>query len=440
MKRTPSPRRPLSAASFPLLTALATLTTLATLATLAPVAGIAQELPRIAPEEAGFEADRLSRIEEVLHDYVSQGELPGAVVAVLRNGAVVYEQAVGYSDVETGAPLTTDAVFRIASQSKAVVSVAVMMLQDEGALLITDPVGKYLPAFAQTTVAVPGEDGAYKVVPADRAVTIRDLLTHTAGISYGYGPGGDRWQEADITGWYFAHRDEPVRETVDRMAALPFQAQPGDRFVYGYGTDILGALVEEVSGLSLDRFLATRLFEPLDMRDTHFYLPPGKEARLAAVHGHDSAGKLIRSPEGPGMDTQGQYVNGPRASYSGGAGLLSTARDYARFLQMMLNGGSLGDARILSPASVALMTANHIGDLLGPGSGFGLGFEVRLDLGAAGQPGSVGDYGWGGAYHTTYWVDPAEQLVVVYFTQLRSVRPPDDHAKLRALVYGALSR
>ena len=410
------------------------------LATLGPIAGVAQELPRTTPEDAGFAEGRLELIEEILRGYVMEGELPGAVVAVLRNGAVVYEEAVGYSDVETGVPLMTDAVFRIASQTKAVVSVAVMMLQDEGALLISDPVGKHLPAFAQTTVAVPDENSGYEVVPANRPITIRDLLTHTAGISYGYGPGGDRWQEADITGWYFAHRDEPVRATVDRMAALPFQAQPGDGFVYGYATDILGALVEEVSGLPLDRFLSTRLFEPLDMRDTHFYLPPDKEDRLAAVHGHDAAGKLIRAPEGPGMNTQGQYVNGPRMSYSGGAGLLSTARDYARFLQMMLNGGNLGDARILSPASVALMTANHVGDLLGPGSGFGLGFQVRRDLGAAGQPGSVGDYGWGGAYHTTYWVDPAEQLVVVYFTQLRGPRQPDDHAKLRALVYGALSK
>ncbi len=410
------------------------------LATLGPIAAVAQELPRTTPEDAGFAHGRLELIEEILRGYVMEGELPGAVVAVLRNGAVVYEEAVGYRDIETGVPLMTDAVFRIASQTKAVVSVAVMMLQDEGALLISDPVGKHLPAFAQTTVAVPDENSGYEVVPANRPITIRDLLTHTAGISYGYGPGGDRWQEADITGWYFAHRDEPVRATVDRMAALPFQAQPGDGFVYGYATDILGALVEEVSGLPLDRFLSTRLFEPLDMRDTHFYLPPDKEDRLAAVHGHDAAGKLIRAPEGPGMNTQGQYVNGPRMSYSGGAGLLSTARDYARFLQMMLNGGNLGDARILSPASVALMTANHVGDLLGPGSGFGLGFQVRRDLGAASQPGSVGDYGWGGAYHTTYWVDPAEELVVVYFTQLRGPRQPDDHAKLRALVYGALSK
>ena len=408
------------------------------LAALAPLAASAQELPRVAPADAGFAPERLERLGAVLEDYVADGSLPGAVVFVLRDGAVVYEHAVGYSDAAAGTPLATDAIFRIASQTKAIVSVAVMMLQEDGALLIGDPLGKHLPAFATTTVAVAREDAGYDVVPTDRPVTIRDLLTHTAGISYGYGPGGDRWEEAGITGWYFADRDEPVRATVDRMAALPFQAQPGQAFVYGYSTDILGALVEEVSGQTLDGFLRSRMFEPLDMRDTHFYLPPGKEDRLATVHGHNAEGGLIRSPEGPGMNTQGQYVTGPRQSFSGGAGLLSTARDYARFLQMMLNGGSLGDARILSPASVALMTANHVGDLMGSGSGFGLGFQIRRDLGAAGQPGSVGDYGWGGAYHTTYWVDPAERMVVVYFTQLRSFRPVDDHAKLRAILYGAL--
>ena len=374
-----------------------------------------------------------------MHEYVADGSIPGAVTAILRDGAVVYEEAAGYGDVGGGTSLEADAIFRIASQTKAVVSVAVMMLQEDGALLISDPLGKHLPAFATTTVAVMNDGGGYDVVPADRPVTIRDLLTHTAGVGYGYGPGGDLWSEAGITGWYFAHRDEPVRATVDRMAALPFQAQPGTYFVYGYSTDILGALVEEVSGLALDEFLRARIFEPLGMRDTHFYLPPDKTNRLATVYNHDALGNLVRAPDGPGMDTQGQYVDGPRASFSGGAGLLSTARDYARFLQMTLGGGALGDARILSPASVALMTANHVGDLMGNGGGFGLGFQVRLDLGTAGQPGSVGDYGWGGAYHTTYWVDPVERLVVVYFTQLRSTMPVDDHAKLRALVYGALS-
>ena len=410
----------------------------ATLTAAVPTA--AQELPRVDPADAGFVPERLERIGALLEDYAENGSIPGAVVAVLRDGAVVYEAAVGHRDLESGDRMRTDAIFRIASQTKAVVSVAVMILQEDGALLISDPVARYLPAFARTTVAVPkAEGGAYDVVGANRRITIRDLLTHTAGIAYGNGPGGDQWREAGITGWYFAHREEPVRATVDRMAALPFQAQPGSRFVYGYATDILGALVEEVSGTSLAEFLHRRIFEPLGMEDTFFYLPRDRTGRLATVYGHDGEGKLLRSPDGAGMNAQGQYVSGPRMSYSGGAGLLSTARDYARFLQMMLEGGTLGDARILSPASVALMTSNHVGDLLGNGVGFGLGFQVRLDLGAAGVPGSLGDYGWGGAYHTTYWVDPAERLVVVYFTQLRGARPVDDHGKLRALVYGALS-
>ena len=405
----------------------------------APPAGTTPELPRAAPDDAGFAPGRLDRVTAFMQEYVADGRIAGAVTHLLRDGAVVYEEAAGYSDVGEGTSLEVDAIFRIASQTKAVVSTAVMMLQDDGALLISDPLGKYLPAFTETTVAVANGEGGYDIVPADRPVTIRDLLTHTAGVGYGYGPGGDLWSEAGITGWYFAHRDEPVRATVDRMAALPFQAQPGSRFVYGYATDILGALVEEVSGLSLDEFLTTRIFEPLDMRDTHFYLPPAKARRLATVYRHDAEGNLVRAPDGPGMTTQGQYVEGPRTSFSGGAGLLSTARDYARFLQMTLNGGALGGARVLSPASVALMTANHVGDLLGNGAGFGLGFQIRLDLGASGQPGSVGDYGWGGAYHTVYWVDPAERLVVVYFTQLLTPMPIDDHARLRALVYGALA-
>ena len=401
-------------------------------------AALAQELPRRAPEEAGFAPGRLERVGRLLDDYVAQGRLPGAVVAVLRDGALAYEHTAGFADLEAGRPLAPDAIFRIASQTKAVVSVAVMMLQEDGALLISDPVGAYLPAFERTTVTERGPGEVEEVVAAERAITIRDLLTHTAGIGYGSGPGGASWAEAGITGWYFAHRTEPVGATVDRMASLPFQAQPGERFVYGYNTDILGALVEEVSGQTLDDFLRSRIFEPLDMRDTHFYLPPRKRGRLATVYNQVAPGRLARAPEGAGMRTQGQYVEGPRVSFSGGAGLLSTARDYARFLQMMLDGGTLGEVRILSPASVALMTSNHVGDLYSAGMGFGLGFGVRLDLGQAGQPGSVGDYGWGGAYHTTYWVDPAERLVVVYFTQVIPASGLDDHQKLRALVYGAL--
>ena len=224
------------------------------------------------------------------------------------------------------------------------------------------------------------------------------------------------------------------------MPALPFQAQPGEAFVYGYNTDILGAVIEAVSGRSLDACLRERILDPLEMHDTHFYLPPAKRDRLATVYSLRGGMPLERAPDGPGMQTQGEYVDGPRVSYSGGAGLLSTARDYARFLQMLLNGGELNGTRILSPATVSLMTENHSGDLYGaPGLGFGLGFAVRLDVGAAGEPGSEGDFRWGGAYHSTYWVDPEEELVVVYLTQVIPAQGLDDHRRLRALVYAAIT-
>jgi CubicO group peptidase (beta-lactamase class C family) len=382
-------------------------------------------------------AQRLDRLTETLDRYVDQGMLPGGVALVARHGRVAYLHAFGMRDREANAPMPEQAIFRIASQSKAVISVGIMMLQEEGLLLISDPLSKYLPAFAHTTVAVAREGGGYDVVDATRQVTLRDLLTHTSGVGYGGGVGSDRWEAAGIQGWYFGHRSEPIRATVDRMAALPFEAQPGERYVYGYSTDILGAVIEEVSGVSLDVFIRERILDPLGMIDTHFYLPREEAGRLATVYSL-SSGTLTRAPDGPGMEAQGQYVDGPRTSFSGGAGLLSTASDYARFLQMLLNGGELDGYRILSPKSVELMTVNHVGDLYGVGRGFGLGFSIALDLGERGEIGSVGDFGWGGAYHSSYWVDPAEDLVVVYFTQVIPATGLDDHGKLRALVYQAI--
>ncbi|WP_420635882.1 serine hydrolase domain-containing protein [Candidatus Palauibacter sp.] len=396
---------------------------------------------RGAPASTAVEngGGRLERLSESLETYVEEGRLAGAVALVAHGGETSYLQAVGQRDIAAGDPMETDDIFRIASQSKAIVSVAVMMLQEAGDLLISDPLGRYLPEYLETTVAVADGAGGYEIVPASRPITIRDLLTHTAGIGYGGGPGAELWADAGIQGWYFAHRDEPIRETVRRMAALPMDAQPGERFVYGYSTDILGALVEDVSGEPLDAFLRTRIFEPLGMVDTHFYLPEEKRDRLSVVYSASADG-LAPAPDPGGMVGQGAYVDGPRTSFSGGAGLLSTARDYARFLQMMLNGGELDGARILSSKSVELMTVNHVGDRFGweSGGGFGLGFSVLRDLGARGTPGSVGEYGWGGAYHSTYWVDPDEDLVVVYFTQLIPTGDVDDHAKLRTLVYQAI--
>lgn len=399
----------------------------------------AQGLERVEPEAVGLSGQRLQRLTDALQGYVDEGQLSGAVALVARRGKVAYLEAVGQRDRESGAAMPEDAIFRIASQTKALVSVVVMMLQEEGRLLISDPVGRYLPEFRDTTVAVPRDRGGYDVVAADRSITIRDLLTHTAGIGYGTGVAADRWAEAEIQGWYFAHRDEPVRQTVARIAELPFDAQPGEQFVYGYNTDILGALVEEVTGQPLDVVIRTRLLEPLGMHDTHFYLPPAKAARLATVYSasdHD----LERAPDPGHMVGQGAYVNGPRKSFSGGAGLLSTAEDYATFLQMMLDGGAFDGAQILSSNTVALMTVDHLGDdvVYAAGAGFGLGFQTVDDLGARGLPGSVGEFGWGGAYHSTYWVDPLEDLVVVYFTQLIPAGGLDDQGKLRALIYQAI--
>jgi CubicO group peptidase (beta-lactamase class C family) len=392
----------------------------------------------VAPETVGMSSERLTRLTHTMNEYVADGRLPGAVVLLMRRGEIAYLEAFGDRDMESGDPQETDDIFRIASQSKAIVSAAVLMLQEEGKLDIHAPVSRFLPEFAETTVAVANDGGGYDVVPANRPVTARDLLTHTSGVGYGGGAGADRWAAAGIQGWYFAHREEPIRETVRRMAALPFPSQPGEGFVYGYSTDILGALVEEVSGLPLDVFLRTRIFEPLGMVDTHFYLPPDKADRLAVVYAGSTDGTLRRSPPSGGMGGQGLYVDGPRTSFSGGAGLLSTARDYARFLQAILNGGELDGQRILSPKTVELMTANHVGDMMGAASGFGLGFQVVRDLGARGTPGSLGEFSWGGAYHSTYWGDFTEDLVVVYFTQVAPAPGLDDHALLRNLVYQSI--
>lgn len=402
-------------------------------------AALAQVLAPTVPESVAVSSERLERLTATLQQYVDDGQLAGAVALVARHGRVVYHEALGMRDMESREGMQKDTIFRIASQTKALVSVAIIVLQEQGKLLISDDLSKYLPEFGATTVAVKQDDGGYEVEPSRRPITLRDLLTHTAGIDYGTGIAEDRWAKADIQGWYFAHRDETVRDTVSRMASLPFAAHPGERFVYGYNTDILGAVIERVSGQSLDAFLREAILEPLGMEDTHFYLPPNKVARLATVYSATDSG-LKRAPE-PGLGMgQGHYVKGPRVSLSGGAGLLSTAEDYARFLQMLLNGGSLDERRVLSRKSVELMTVDHLNGIpFRAGQGFGLGFSVVTDLGARGQPGSAGEFGWGGAYHSTYWVDPQEGLVVVYLTQLIPANGLDEHSKLRALVYQALA-
>ena len=398
----------------------------------------AEPLPRAKPEEVGLSSERLGRVTAVFQKYVDDGKLAGGVILIARKGKLAYLQPFGFRDREAKAAMRDDSVFRIASQSKALTSVAIMALQEQGKLTLVDPVGKFLPEFSETTVAVPRTAGGYDVVKANRPITIRDLLTHMAGLSYGEGIAADKWKAAGIQSWYFAARNEPVGATISRMAALPFDAQPGERWIYGYSIDVLGAIVEKASGKKLDEYIRSTITEPLKMADTAFFLPKAQRDRLTVVYSGDKT-PVARVPDGLEQDQQGAYVDGPRKSFSGGAGLLSTAGDYARFLQMLLNGGELDGVRILSRKSVELMTTDHIpGKSFRDGQGFGLGFSIVKDVGAFGAPSSVGEYSWGGAYHSKYWVDPREQMVVVYLTQLRPAPNDGDQDILRALIYQSI--
>jgi CubicO group peptidase (beta-lactamase class C family) len=397
----------------------------------------ATPLPGSSPEAVGMSATRLERLSETMRGYASEGRMAGSVVLVARRGKIAYFEAFGHRDLEARDPMRQDTVFRIASQTKALVSVAAMILMEEGKLALSDEVGRHIPEFAETTVFIPGDAGAGRTVEAARPITLRDLLTHTSGIGYGDGPAAGLWEAAKI-GPLFADFDTARADAVKRLASLPFDHQPGERWRYGYSTDVLGVVVERVSGMRLDEFLRTRICEPLGMRDTRFSLPAAQRGRLATVYSTAEQGPVTRAPDTGDGANQGRFVGGPFKKLSGGGGLLSTAGDYARFLQMLLNGGELDGVRLLSRKSVELMTTDHLAGLdYEPGTGFGLGFYVVLDNGARGIPGTNGEYGWGGAFHTAYWVDPREQLVVVYMTQLMPAAL-DDHEKLRALVYSSI--
>ncbi|ALN60778.1 beta-lactamase [Lysobacter enzymogenes] len=389
------------------------------------------------PAGTRIAAQRLARIDAALQRYIDDGRIAGAVALVLQDGKPVYQRAFGWSDKEAGRRMREDTVFRIASQTKALTSAAILMLAEEGRLSLDEPVARTIPAFAKTTVAVAGGEP----VAAKRRITVRDLLTHTAGISYGTDAAIKEAYRAQGLGpaagygWYTADKDEATCATMERLATLPFVAQPGERWVYGYNTDILGCVVERASGMALDEFVRTRIAEPLGLRDTRFFLPPAQRERLATVYASGDDGRAARAPDG--ARGQGHYVDGPRRNFAGGAGLLSTARDYARFLEALRRGGELDGVRILSPRSVRLMRSNQSGALYpDEGKGFGYGFEVTERYGANGLDGE-GAYGWAGAYGTLYRVDPQARLVMVLMIQLMPNRT-DIQSVFPTLVYQAL--
>jgi CubicO group peptidase (beta-lactamase class C family) len=396
----------------------------------------ATSIASTAVPAARLDKTRLSRLDGALQRYVDEGRIAGAVALVLKDGKPVYQHAVGWSDREAKRPMRQDTLFRIASQTKAITSTAVLMLVEEGKLTLEEPVSSKIPAFAHTTVI--DQDG--KTTPAKREITVQDLLTHTAGISYGTDARVAEAYRAKALGpaagwgWYTADKNEDTCTTMERLASLPFVAQPGEKWVYGYNTDILGCVVERASGMSLEAFIRTRITGPLGMKNTQFFLDPAQRERLAAVYASDKDGRAVRAPDG--SKGQGHYVDGPRRNFAGGAGLLSTAHDYARFLEALRRGGTLDGVRLLSPRSVQLMNHTQTTTYPAEGRGFGYGFETIERVGGNGLDG-VGAFGWGGAYGTTYRVDPESGLVLLLMIQ-QLPNATDIGAVFPTLVYQAL--
>lgn len=390
-----------------------------------------QSLPTAEPGEVGLGTDRLARLSAILRERIEAGQIPGAVVAIVRNDRLAYLEAFGKRDPAAPDAMRKDSLFRIYSMTKPIVSVAAMMLWEEGRLLLNDPVSKFIPGFANQKVMVE-RAGRVELVPADNAATVQDLLRHTSGLTYefrGTGPAQRAYMEAKVY-----RRNQTNTDQANTLGSLPLAYQPGTHWEYSRSTDVLGRVVEVASGQPLGQFLDSRILQPLGMTDTAFHAPTDKHSRLA--------GGFAKDPE-TGLDVSLLDVREPAKFESGGGGLVSTAMDYARFLQMMLNNGQLGDTRLLSRKTVELMTADHLGqikgsaDLLPPGYGFGLGFAVRLQPGISVMPGSTGQYFWGGAAGTSFWVDPAERLFAVLMIQAPG---PREYYRVmfRDLVYSAI--
>jgi CubicO group peptidase (beta-lactamase class C family) len=396
------------------------------------------QLTEADPSEASVSTERLARLDNVIQQYIDSGWIAGAIGFIARDSRVVYDKAFGYSDIENKTPLKKDDIFRIASQTKAITSVAAMMLFEEGKFLLDDPVSKYIPEFAHPSVIdkFNEKDSSFTTVPAIREVTVRDLLTHTSGIDYaGIGSANMRavYAKAEIPGG-FGSEGLILGDKMKALGRLPLVHQPGEKFTYGLNVDVLGYLVEIWSGMSLDQFFHTRIFEPLGMNDTYFYLPQDKASRLVRVTTENRERKLVNAPDG--------FVGYPLVKgtyYSGGAGLSSTIMDYARFLQMMLNNGEYNGKRLLARRTVELMTSNQIGDLMEGRNKFGLGFEVTTERGMTQLGISEGSFSWGGYFGTTYWADPKERIVALLFIQQSPLRHGEIQSKFKAMVYQALS-
>ncbi len=402
----------------------------------------------IHPETVGLSPERLARIRPVMQRFVDEGKFAGILTLIARHGQLAHVESVGQRNLATGQPLTSDTIFRIYSMTKPITSVALMMLYEAGELLLTDPVATFIPAFGDPQVFRGLGALEWRLEPA-RPITIRDLLTHTAGLSYGFFadlPIEARYQAIhNVTDFNqepsLYPTDLPMSELVEKWAQIPLAHQPGSRWRYSVATDVLGRVIEVISGQTLGEFFRTRIFEPLGMHDSGFRVPAHKVDRFAAMYTHEPGG--LREIDG----SSNSPFTRPRLLESGGGGLVSSAGDYWRFAQMLLNGGELAGERLLSRKTIELMRSNHIpaaqlplrnGDDIFAGEGFGLGFGVIIDPAASQLPWSLGSYYWGGAANTTFWIDPRENLIGLLMTQFMpsSTYPVND--LFRVLAYQAI--
>jgi len=410
--------------------------TLATLALLVPASAVA-DVKATRPESVGMSKERLARIAPVMRSYIDADLVPGTVTAIIRRGKLVHLETQGNMNAESAAPMQRDTIFRIASMTKPITSVALMMLWEEGRFQLRDPVSKFLPEFSDMRVSSTADASSQtgELSPAKRAMQIRDLLTHTAGLANSYrGSNIEHYQNT------MRRRPDDTLETfIKRLATLPLNYQPGEAWEYSIATDVVGRLVEVIAKQPLDEYMQQHIFDPLGMVDTKFYLGAERSTRLAAQYKPGKNNKIeLQDPAGK----DSRWVKGPKGLFRGAGGLVSTVDDYLRFQLMMLNGGVLEKTRLLAPATVSLMLENHTGDLPlwlpGPGMGFGLGYGVVVDRGAAATPLSLGSGYWGGAYCTLSWIDPEQELVGVLMTQVRPYTHLNIRQDFQNLVYQAI--
>jgi len=389
------------------------------------------------PESVGMSSDRLARIDNVVTHYLDKKRIPGAVCIIARHGKIVYHKNFGYRDIEAADTMQLDDIFRIASMTKAITSVAVMMLYEEGYFLLDEPISKYIPEFKNPIILkkVNEKDSTFGFYPAKKEITIRQLLNHTSGIGYGIFNKNLKilYDKAGIPDGGIVKTKATLEESVKALAKMPLLHEPGEKWVYGLNTDVLGYFIEVISGQRLDVFFKDRIFEPIGMTDIYFSIPDDKTDRFVTLY-EDSKDYDLRKSE----NEQYNYALESNISYlSGGGGLCTTALDYAKFLQMLVNGGKYNGTQFLSRKTIDLIKSNQIGDLWGDGA-FGLGFGITTMKNTTKLLSSEGNYWWSGYFNTSFWIDPSEDLIAVFMTQMRPLEHWDIHDKFQVLTYQAI--